>query len=147
MRRDEIEGRGWKKEVLEKGYFICRSLLDSGELDVVRDRIHFIAAHAETYQKLGIGHVKEDEPSATNPLHRYYRLNSSRIKDRAISSRRWIPETLDVIRKKTACIARWNPAIFWSGTRMPCITAGPIVPINSALALQERLLQSAIHPG
>ena len=76
MPRDEVQSKNWKQEAMDKGYFIFRGLLSADVIDVIKERINFIAEHAEVYKQLGIGHVKEDDPNADNPLHRFFRLNS-----------------------------------------------------------------------
>lgn len=77
MPRDAVQSKNWKQEMLSKGYFIFRGLLDTEDLPVIQERVRFIAEHAEVYDKLGIGHVKEDDANAENPLHRFFRLNSA----------------------------------------------------------------------
>ena len=77
MRRDEIRDKNWNRELLDKGYFIFQGLLNQDDIPVIKERVRFIAEHADIYEQLGVGHVKEDQPNAGNPLHRFYRLNSS----------------------------------------------------------------------
>lgn len=76
MNKDEIHEKDWKQELEDQGYFIFRGLLNPEDIPVIKDRVRFIAEHADIYERLGIGHVKEDRPDAEDPLHRYYRLNS-----------------------------------------------------------------------
>lgn len=76
MKRDEIRDKNWNRELLDKGYFIFHGLLNQDDISVIKERVRFIAEHANIYEQLGVGHVKEDQPNAGNPLHRFYRLNS-----------------------------------------------------------------------
>ncbi len=78
--RSSVEGHDWKQEFLDNGYFIFRGLLDENELAVIRERVRFIAEHAESYEKLGIGNLKEvgqETSPHKDPLHRFYRLNAA----------------------------------------------------------------------
>ena len=75
--RDEIDDKDWKLELEEKGYFIFRGLLEPDDIPAIKNRVRFIAEHADVCHELGIGHVKEDASDAADPLHRFYRLNSS----------------------------------------------------------------------
>ena len=76
MPRNEISDKNWKQEFEEKGYFIFRGLLSKEETAVIKERARFIAKHANVYESFGVGHVKEDNFDAEDPLHRFYRLNT-----------------------------------------------------------------------